>query len=174
MSRAALLALVLAGLPALANSPAAPAMALEAQAVAAPLLTEHPVALFQEAMALWDRDQPEASVFLFYLAQLRWRRYMQARPDLPPDQDAALFGALHARFGPVVNGWAFGDLDGLVTTLNAVADFDATAPDPLTPRETHGALHDSALAGFRAFVESIARDAETIRAHRQANGLENR
>lgn len=168
------LALGLAASPLLAKTPLAQADPLDARIVAAPLLADHPLALFQEAIELWDRDQPEASVFLFYLAQLRWRRYMQARPELPPDQDAALYGSLHATFGPVANGWAFGDIDWLVATLRDVADFDETAPDPVTPRATHGALHDASLAGFRGFIDEIERDADSIRAQRLANGLENR
>lgn len=173
MSRAHALALCM-GLVAVAPAQAQTSEIDAARAIATPLLADHPLGLWQEAIALWEEGRAEESTFLFYLGQLRWRRYIAARPDLPPDQDAALFGALHSVFGPVVNEWAFGDIDALLVTLRAVAAFDAARDDPMTPRVRFAQVHATEATAFDGFIAYIEAEADDIRATRAANGLPNR
>lgn len=145
-----------------------------AKALAARHLEDHPLALWKEALSQWEAGASAESTFLFYLGQLRWRRYLQAYPDLPPDQDAALFGSLHSGFGPLVNEWAFGDIDALLVKLRAVLTFDSEQPDPAVPRAEFADLHSAERAGFIRFIASIEAEADDIRAARAARGLPNR
>lgn len=146
----------------------------QAQALALPHLPDHPLALFQTAIATFDDGQLESGVYLFYLAQLRWRRYMDARPDLPPDQDRALYASMHDVFGRAMNEWAFGDIDWLLAALRDVDAFDAATPDLQTPRAQFPDIHAHSRAGFADFIAMIKDQADDIRAQRLANGLENR
>lgn len=166
--RALLVSLALVTTAAQADAPA------RAQAIAMPLLADHPLGIFQTAIAQFEQGQKEEAVYLFYLAQLRWRRYMDANPDLPPDQDRALFASLHDVFGRPVNEWAFGDIDWLVATLRNLDAFDAATPDPVTPASDFPQVHAHSRSGFAAFIDMIEADADDIRAGRLRNGLENR
>ena len=145
-----------------------------AQAMAAPHLDDHPLALFQTAITAFDADARAESTFLFYLGQKRWRRYIAARPDLPPDQDRALLGSLLDVFGRPLNEWAFGDIDWLVGVLQAVAAYDAAHPDPMTPRAVYPEAHAASHSDFAGFIDHVVENADDIRAGRRANGLGNR
>ena len=145
-----------------------------AQDMAEPYLADHPLVLFEAAIAAFDADARAESTFLFYLGQKRWRRYIAARPDLPPDQDRALLGSLLDVFGRPLNEWAFGDIDWLVGVLQAVAAYDAAHPDPMTPRAVHPEAHAASQADFAGFIDHVVQNADEIRAGRRANGLENR
>ncbi len=158
----------------LLSLPASAQMSPRAKQIAAPLLDQHPVTLFQAAQAALEAGTMEDSVALFYLGQLRWRRYMRARPDLPPDRDPALYAAMHDVLGRPINEWAFGDIDALVILLRDVKAWDAATPDPLTPVAHFAAIHADLRSGFAAFIDEIEADADSIRAERLRNGLENR
>lgn len=169
-------ALVL-GLALVATSPASQLQAQDmsrAQAMAEPLLDEHPLALFQAAIQVFDDGYRADGVYLFYLAQLRWRRYMNARPDLPPDQDRALYASMHDVFGRPINEWAFGDIDWLVASLRDLDAYDTARPDPATPARDFPDVHAHSREGFADFIAMIEAQADDIRAQREQNGLENR
>ena len=156
---------------------AAPLLAQDmsrAQALAEPLLDDHPLSLFQSAIQVFDDGKRAEGVYLFYLAQLRWRRYMDARPDLPPDQDRALFASMHDVFGRPINEWAFGDIDWLVATLRDLDAYDAATPDLVTPAQDYPEVHARSRDGFAGFIAMIEAQADDIRAERTQNGLENR
>ncbi len=145
-----------------------------AQAIATPLLDDHPLALFEAAIEHFDDGHRAEGVYLFYLAQLRWRRFIAARPDLPPDQDRALFASLHDVFGRPINEWAFGDIDWFVALLRDLDAWDAATPDVPTPIERFPGVHAESRAGFVSFIDMIEDEADDIRANRLRNGLENR
>ncbi len=145
-----------------------------AQAVAAALSPAHPAEMLTAAVVHFDEGAREEGAYLFYFAQLRWRRYITARPDLPPDQDRALFASMLAISGPVINEWAFGDIDWLVATLRAVMRHDAQTPDPLTPVAAFPEIHVQSRQSFAELIDLIETDADELRAGRTAAGLENR
>lgn len=145
-----------------------------AQALAEPLLDTHPLAMFQTAIEVFEAGQKEEAVYLFYLGQLRWRRYINARPNLPPDQDRALFAAMQDVIGRPINEWAFGDMDWLIATLRALDAHDAATPDRLTPATRFADVHAQSRKGFAAFIDMLEDQADAFRAERTANGLENR
>lgn len=134
----------------------------------------HPSALYQAAGKRFGDGAKDEAVFLFYLGQLRWRSYLLARPDLPPDGDPALFAAMNETLGRPINEWAFGDIDALLALLEDVKAFDARNPDMVTPRASASRAHDKARAGLDDLIAYIAGNVEDIRAARRQNGLKNR
>jgi hypothetical protein len=135
---------------------------------------QHPAAYYQAAAELFFAGQRPDAVFLFYLGQLRFRTHLAARPNLPPDRDRAVFASLSESVGRPINEWAFGDVFGLVRTLDAVLTYDAQSPDAFTrPAEFPVPTRDI-RAGLRVMRDELIRRADDIRRERAARGLANR
>jgi hypothetical protein len=140
----------------------------------APLNGQHPSAYYEAAMKLYNGGKREDAVFVFYLGQLRYRTLLAAKPDLPPDQDPALFDALSETVGRPLNEYAFGDIAGADKILQSVMDYDAANPDTFTPPSQFPEAAAKTREGMEKFRKYMQDNAADIRAQRKANGLENR
>lgn len=143
-------------------------------AAVAVLEGQHPAEYFRRAVVLMQQKKPDDAVFAFYFGQLRYRRHLVARPDLPPDRDAALFASLMETVGRPVNQYAFGDVPRLVRSIDAVLAYDLKSPDRATPRAEFPQAHASVRAGLQTMKREIAARKAHIRAERARNGLPNR
>ena len=141
---------------------------------AAALAGQHPAEYYKSAADLFGGGRRDDAVFVFYLGQLRYRVHLVARPDLRPDGDPALFASLQEVMGRPINEYAFGDIPALARTLEAVLAYDGANPDRFTPPAQFGAAHADIRRGLEGMRDLILRDAESIRATRSRNGLENR
>ncbi|HRJ70163.1 MAG TPA: hypothetical protein PK812_11195, partial [Beijerinckiaceae bacterium] len=112
--------------------------------------------------------------FAFYFGQLRYRRHLVARPDLPKDRDAALFSSLMETVGRPINQYAFGDVPKLIRSIDAVLAHDLKSPDRVTPKAQFPQAHDSVRAGLQTMKREIAARRAYIREERAKNGLPNR
>ncbi len=135
---------------------------------------QHPSEYFTRATALFQQGQKDDAVFVYYVAQLRYRTYVTARPDLPQDQDPALLSSLMATIGPSINQYAFGDLPRVIKTLDAVLAYGSKYPDTLTPRQKYPQAHKSVLNGLMKLKSHVQANSKSIREERVANGLVNR
>ena len=135
---------------------------------------QHPSEYFKRANTLFQQGQKDEAVFVYYVAQLRYRTYVSARPNLPPDQDPALLSSLMATMGPSINQYAFGDLPRLTKTIDAVLAYGSRKQDTLTPRSQYPQAHKSVRSGLMQLKSHIVKDGKSIRAERAASGLENR
>jgi hypothetical protein len=135
---------------------------------------QHPIEYFKKAQSLFQQGQKDEAVFVYYVAQLRYRTYVTARPDLPQDQDPAVLSSLMATIGPSMNQYAFGDLPRLVKTLDAVLVYGSRQQDSLTPRGQYPQAHKSVRDGLIKLKSHILKNGKSIREERSANGLENR
>lgn len=77
-------------------------MPLETMIAQAPDLP--PVSLYMLAGRLFAAGRRDDAVVWFYIAQIRARFRLAAAPDLRPDGEPALYGALFATMGPEING----------------------------------------------------------------------
>jgi hypothetical protein len=143
-------------------------------AAVAGLEGQHPAEYFRRAKELFDAGRKDDGVFAFYFGQLRYRRHLMARPNLPRDKDPALFAALMATIGPPINQYAFGDIRKLARSIDAVLAHDLRSPDQATPQQQFPQAHGAVRAGLGRLKAQILRDREKIRAARTKNGLENR
>ncbi|WP_019996876.1 hypothetical protein [Aureimonas ureilytica] len=134
------------------------------------LAKAHPSELVAKAPALMAAGRPEEATFWFYAGQLRWHARLAANPAQDPSGEPALFASLFETIGPEVNGWAFGDIPALQKTIDAVLAWDARYPGPSLP----AASVASTRAGLVKLRDQIGREADKIRAGREAAGLPNR
>lgn len=134
----------------------------------------HPSGYYVLASRLFNQGERDEAVFWFYAGEIRYRTHLACNPHLPPDGDAALFGALNDVIGREINAYAFGNLDHLVATFDQVIAWDAATPDGFLADKNCGAAHAQVLAGLKDLRAYVIEDAETIRAERLANGLPNR
>jgi hypothetical protein len=131
---------------------------------------EHPSVYFERATKAWAAGDREVAVFWFYLAQLRYRARLAAHPELEASSEPALFAALMESVGRPINEYAFGNVAELSATIDRVLRWDDGQPDDAIPKAIRERVRDG-LAGLR---DTMRREAETIRAERRKNGLENR
>ena len=133
-----------------------------------------PSSLFILAMKLFGEGRHEDAVKWFYVAQIRGRFRLAVEPNLPPDGEPALYNALFETIGPVINGWAFGDIPGLAARMNDALDWDAAHANGLTPKAPNMAALERVRGGLVQFRDSVVAQRDDIRRERAANGLENR
>lgn len=134
----------------------------------------HPAGFYRRAAELFGQDKPDEAVFWFYVGQLRYRFHLAARPDLPPDGDPALFGALSEQVGRPINEWAFGDPDALVAILDEVLAWDEATPNAFTPKEPFAAALERNRTGLAQLRDTVASQKQDILRQRSENGLPNR
>lgn len=130
----------------------------------------HPSAYYVLASRLYDRGDKDEAVFWFYAGQLRYRTHLACNPDLPPDGDPALFSALSEVIGSEINYYAFGDLDRLLDTIDAVIEWDQSTPNGYAPDADCSAVRTDVLAGLNQLQAHIAENADDIRAQRLSSG----
>ncbi len=148
----------------------APKIPAAAQALAG----QHPAEYYKRAADLYKAGNKDDAVFIFYLGQLRYRTHLLARPDLKPDGDLAMFNSLSEVVGRPINEYAFGDIPALARTVDAVLAYDQQNPDGFTSPVEFAKTHDSVRAGLVSMKAQMLATADTIRAQRVKNGLENR
>lgn len=161
---AGLLLLPVAAGPAWSQTPSAPKA--DADGVGA----EEAIVMLRRAADLWAAGEKDDAVFWFYAGQLRFRTYLAANPGLDPSGAPALFSAMMETLGAPINGYAFGDIPALVATMDRVLAWDAASPGAGLPEAARQKTRDR-MAAFR---DSIRAEADSIRAQRAANSLENR
>lgn len=132
---------------------------------------EHPAAYFILAQKLYGEGRRDDATMWFYIGQIRYRAYLITNPNLNPSGDPAVFSSLFNTIGPVINGYAFGDIPQLLKIIDRALDWDAKNPDAFTP---NSAKRDEVRAGLAKLKLQIAAQQDEIRAQRKKNGLENR
>ncbi len=136
---------------------------------------QHPAAYYQKAIEVFQAGRRDDAVFLFYLGQLRFRTHLAARRGkLKPDADAAVFSSFSEVVGRPINVYAFGDISALARTIDAVLAFDRANPDRFTPPGEFPQAHANIRKGLVSMRAQVLQQADSIRAQRRKNGLENR
>jgi hypothetical protein len=130
----------------------------------------HPSGYYVLASRLYDRGDEDEAVFWFYAGQLRYRTHLACNPDLPPDGDPALFSALSEVIGSEINFYAFGDLDMLLDTIDAVIEWDRSTPNGYAPDANCSAARSGILSGLNELKAYIAENTNDIRAQRLSSG----
>ncbi|WP_127143526.1 hypothetical protein [Pelagibacterium montanilacus] len=135
--------------------------------------SEHPSALYVLASRLFDTGARSDAVFWYYAGQLRYRIHLQCNPDLAPDGDPALFGALSEVIGNEINRYAFGDVEALAGTLEAVVEWDEATENPINPREKCPEAHMEVVSGLQDLRGYLLENVDLIRDEREQAGLDN-
>jgi hypothetical protein len=135
---------------------------------------EHPAEYYKRAATLFRQGKQDDAVFVFYLGQLRYRARLLAHPGLDPSGEPALFASLSQVVGKPLNEYAFGDIPRLLSTIDAVLDYDLKNADSFTPPSAFPEAWRQAREGLSKMRAQVETDADAIRMRRQKNGLPNR
>ena len=133
-----------------------------------------PDSLYMLAGRLFAAGRRDEAVVWFYIAQIRMRFRLAVAPDLQPDGEPAVYGALFETMGPQINGWAFGDIDRVAAHMQEALDWDSSHANAFTPKAGHEAELEQVRSGLVAFRASVLTQKEELRRERAANGLTNR
>lgn len=134
----------------------------------------HTVQMYHYAGRLLEAEEMNEAAFWFYAGQLRYRVHLMARPNLPPDQDAAVFASLNSVLGQEVNQYIGGDPAEWEDVIERVLNWDAQTPNDFTPKDKFPSAHRQVRAGLQEMWTWIHENHDEIREQRTASGLENR
>ena len=123
---------------------------------------------------LFEAGRRDEAVMWFYVAQIRARLRQAAEPGLPPDGEPALYASFNQSLGQPINGWAFGDIDGVARHMMEALDWDAAHDNPITPKASHAAALAKVRDGLEALRTDVLARKDEIRRTRLSNGLGNR
>lgn len=143
--------------------------------------------LYVAAIRLYDLGYRKESIYWFYSAQYRGRQFGTLLDQSQMGSiGSAGFELLHAQnaffelVGPYINGYAFGDADGLVKIVERVQkegtklpDLEAAYPGVTFKRKSEWKSENDQLAdGLGQLVSMLKEKKEDIRRQRVAQGLE--
>ena len=134
----------------------------------------HPVQMYYYSQHLLESGKMNEAAFWFYAGQLRYRVHLTARPNLPADQDPALFTSLNSVLGREVNEYIGGDPSEWERVIERVLNWDAQTPNDFTPKDKFPSAHRGVREGLRGLWEYIHENHDEIREQRAASGLDNR
>jgi len=168
------MAAVIGGKPAAACDDSVDPQTLPIDALIRIIPDQHPALYYVLATRLFDAGRRDEAVFWFYAGQLRYRIRLACHPNLPPDTEPALFGALHEEVGTRVNGYAGGDPPAWAAAMQRALDWDSATRNGFEPKAACRAQIDDQRRGMGALIAEVRATADRIRADRRANGLPNR
>jgi hypothetical protein len=96
---------------------------------------EHPVGYWSHSQKLVQAKNMEDATFLFYAGQLRYRIFLDCEAAKPSPEDHQAFGALLASYSPVINNWAWKDLESLIQTIDDVLVWDEVTEDGFVDKD---------------------------------------
>jgi hypothetical protein len=141
--------------------------------------------LYVAAIRLYDLGYRKESVYWFYTAQYRGRQFAlladQKKLGSIGNPGFELYHAQNAFFeltGPGINGYAFGDIDTLVTIVHRVQNENRTVPamQSVYPGVAFAgeaqwpAINAQLNGGLGKLAESLVRQRSSIEQERQQNG----
>lgn len=135
---------------------------------------QHPSFYYILAQRLFAGGRRDEAVFWFYAGQLRYRIRLSCHPDLAPDTEPALFGAMSEEIGRPINEYAFGDPPAFVATMERVLAWDETTRNGFEPKAACTTAIAQQRQGMGQLVSHVRDNADQIRRERAANGLPNR
>ncbi|MBD8879428.1 hypothetical protein IHE49_02920 [Rhodanobacter sp. 7MK24] len=135
------------------------------------LPASHPSNYYVYATRLFHEGAKEDAVFWFYVGEIRYRFYLAANPNLPPDGDPALFASLHESAGSVINGWAGADPDSWVKQMGRALDWDAANDNKFTSKITYAKQWQQTRSGLENLKEWVVANKTQILEERKKRGL---
>ncbi len=133
---------------------------------------KHPADYYLLASRLFkDPATKQEALFWFYVGQIRYRYYLAANPDLPPDGDPAVFASLSETIGRPINEYAGGKPDIWLAEMNHALEWDAAHSNDFTPKSKSPERYAQIRAGLVALRDHIAKIKDKMPEIRRQNGL---
>lgn len=133
---------------------------------------KHPAEYYKLAARLFadPSSKPEA-LFWFYVGQIRYRYYLAASPDLPPDGDPALFASLSEVVGRPINEYAGGKPDLWIAEINHALAWDEKHENGFTPKAKSPDKYRQIRAGLVSMRDQLVAMKDKLPEMRRQNGL---
>ena len=135
---------------------------------------QHPSLYYVLARRLFAEGRRDEAVFWFYAGQLRYRIRLACHPDLAPDTEPALFGAMSEEIGSEINGYAGGDPAAWAAAMQRALDWDSATRNGFEPKAACAAQIEEQRRGMGELMRHVRNNPDQIRRDRAANGLPNR
>ena len=116
---------------------------------------KHPLNYIILAMKLFSQGEADQAVKWFYIAQIRYRAHLKARPELEPSGDPALFGSMMAVVGPSINQYAARDSDHWAVLIDEAVEWHHTNDDLFLDKASHQEVYREVLDGLEALKMEI-------------------
>jgi hypothetical protein len=132
----------------------------------------HPADYYLLAATLFkDPASKREALFWFYVGQIRYRYYLAANPDLPPDGDPAVFASLSETVGRPINEYAGGKPEIWLAEINHALEWDAAHNNDFTPKSKSPERYRQIRAGLVALRDHIVTIKDKLPEMRRQNGL---
>jgi hypothetical protein len=126
------------------------------------------IELMSEGLKVWDRGEEEEGVFSFYLGEMRARAWLAAHPEQADSELATALAMIHEVGNNPINGWAYGDPEGLAAIIERVVAHDRVNPNLQIPNN----VMEKVRVDYEALRDRLLEEADEIRSERAANGAE--
>lgn len=132
---------------------------------------EHPVAFFAISMSLFYKGKNDLAVFWFYIGQLRYRFYLQAKKDLDRTGEPNIFGALQMQCGDSINLYAGSDPKNWIEQIDNALKWDLANPNKFTSKKNHPKVFKATRDSLKKLKKYIHDNHDFILAERKQNGI---
>ncbi|EYD76319.1 hypothetical protein Rumeso_02077 [Rubellimicrobium mesophilum DSM 19309] len=133
------------------------------------------IELMSEGLKAWNRGEGEGNegaaeegVFSFYLGEMRARAWLAAYPEQEGSDLATTLAMIHEVGNNPINGWAYGDPEGLAAIINRMVAHDRANPNLQIP---YGVMEE-VRGEYESLRDQLLEQADEIRAERAATGAE--
>lgn len=135
---------------------------------------QHPSFYYVLATRLFQANRKEEAVVWFYAGQLRYRIRLACHPDLAPDTEPALFGALQNDVGQPINEYAGASPPAWAAAMERALAWDAATHNGFEPKAACRAAIADQRRGLGELARQVRDNEAEIRRSRAAAGLPNR
>jgi len=135
---------------------------------------QHPSFYYILAQRLFAAGRRDEAVFWFYAGQLRYRIRLTCHPELAPDTEPALFGAMSEEVGRPINEYAAANPDAWANAVERARNWDAETRNGFEPKAPCATAIAQQRDGMGQLIAHIRANPDQIRQQRTANGLPNR
>lgn len=142
--------------------------------IEAALPDTHAAIYYGYAARLFEEGNKEDAVLWFYVGKLRFRFDIAAHPNADPSGGPALMGSLNFTIGPLINGWAGGDIEMWTRQIDRALEWDSVHPNGITSKTEFEKEYTETRSGLEKMRQELVRRADEIRQTRAEQGLENR
>jgi hypothetical protein len=115
----------------------------------------HPLSMMVYALRLSEElNRPQEALFWFYASQLRWRTRMACH-EFEPGGEGALFGSMMSVSGAIFNGWASGNIDVWLDTIDRAHAWDLATEERFEEDKKCTVEAEEQRAGMLKLKQSI-------------------
>lgn len=137
------------------------------------LTSKHPSAYLYLSRALWQSDQKDDAVVMYYVGQIRYRAYINTLSAPEDLAEVRLYESLKADIGDDLNEYAARNLDNWLSLIDRALQWHRDEPNEFLPKSDYSLLYELMIYNFDKLREYIVNNKELIRSQRAAQGLEN-